>query len=414
MREAKTYEQLLAEKEALEWQLEEANDTLHAIRTGQIDALVVQGKNGAELYSLKTADQTYRVFIEKMNEGAVTLNEDGIILYCNSMFASMVELPLSKVMGRLFGEFIPADCKAEYEALFHEGWEHDRKLDMPIQATTRQVPCQLSVTTLQLDEGISLSVIVTDLSYQKEIQGMLKSNNQRLEHINTLLQRSNHDLLQFASVASHDLQEPLRKIIIFSDMLRTKLNAEVSDDHSFLLNKIANSAFRLKSMISDILAYSKLSQNNAGFEETNLNEVISEIIDDFEIMITEKAAHIDVSLLPTLNVSRGQIRQVFQNLISNALKFSRTDSPPHISIHSENVPAGCVTITVKDNGIGFDTRYADKIFALFHRLNTKDKYEGSGIGLAVTKKIIDKHGGSISARSEEGIGSEFKIVLPLM
>jgi two-component system CheB/CheR fusion protein len=413
MREAKTYEQLLAENEALQWQLEEANDTLHAIRTGQVDALVVQGKNGAELYSLKTADQTYRVFIEKMNEGAVTLNDEGIILYCNSMFASMVELPLSQVMGRLFGEFIPAECKSEYETLFHDGWDHDRKLDMPIQAVSRQVPCQLSVTTLQLDEGMSLSVIVTDLTYQKEIQGMLKSNNLRLEHINTLLQRSNHDLLQFASVASHDLQEPLRKIIIFSDMLRSKLSSD-TNDHSFLLNKIANSAFRLKSMISDILAYSKLSQNNAGFEPTNLNEVISEIIDDFEIMITEKGAHIHVSHLPTLNVSRGQIRQVFQNLISNALKFSNGNSAPLISIDSENEPAGYVTIIVKDNGIGFDSRYADKIFTLFHRLNTKDKYEGSGIGLAVTKKIIDKHGGSISAQSEEGVGSEFKIVLPRM
>jgi two-component system CheB/CheR fusion protein len=131
-------------------------------------------------------------------------------------------------------------------------------------------------------------------------------------------------------------------------------------------------------------------------------------------MITEKGARIDVADLPTLNVSRGQIRQVFQNLISNSLKFSNPNTAPVISIKSEKGPVGYVTITVTDNGIGFDGKYADKIFALFHRLNTKDKYEGSGIGLSVTKKIIDKHGGAISAHSEEGVGSEFKIVLPLV
>jgi PAS domain S-box-containing protein len=222
MNPAKTYDQLVQENEALLIQLEEVTETIHAIRTGQVDALVVQGKDGHELYSLKTADQTYRVFIETMNEGAVTLNEEGLILYCNSKFASMVGIPLSRVIALSFDAFIPADCKEGYYSLFREGWTEDRKIEISILSSTGPVPCQLSVTALELDGGISMSVIVTDLTGQKETQKLLKSNNERLEEMNAALAVSNHDLQQFASVASHDLQEPLRKIQMFSELLKDK------------------------------------------------------------------------------------------------------------------------------------------------------------------------------------------------
>ncbi len=410
MNAAKTYDELLAENEAMRWQLEEANDTIHAIRTGQVDALVVHGEDGAALYSLKTADQTYRVFIEKMNEGAITLNSDGVILYCNSMFARMVELPLSQVPGRLFTDFIPHAFRTSYDLLFSEGWSSDRKQELAIQGMSREVPCQLSVTTLQMDDGLAMSVIVTDLTYQKEIQGLLKANNERLKGLNAALEKSNHDLLQFASVASHDLQEPLRKIMVFSGMLQEKMG---DGDPERLLERINISSQRMKVMIADILAYSRLEQEVASREPLLLQEVISEIIDDFEILISEKGAQVDVGALPLVSANRGQMRQVFQNLISNALKFSRPDVMPRIRISADpSAGSGMAVITIEDNGIGFDERYREKIFSLFHRLNTKDSYEGSGIGLAVTKKIIEKHGGRISVSSREGEGSVFRMDLP--
>ena len=419
MNEVKTYDQLVKENESLSAQLDEATDIIHAIRTGQVDALVVKGKDGHELYTLKTADQTYRVFIEKMNEGAVTLNEDGIILYCNSMFASMVNVALSKVIGLSFETFISEECIDSYKEIFEKGWTQDGKFEISISSHDSKIPCQLSVTTLELDEGVSLSIIITDLTYQKEIQRLLKLNNERLESANEALEVSNHDLQQFASVASHDLQEPLRKILIFSGLLKSRHVQELPEESVQYLEKIIASSGRMKTMIIDILTYSGLSVNNNHFESTNLNEVINEVLEDFEILIEEKKAEFIIAKLPVIEANRGQVRQVFQNLIGNAIKFSKPDQAPVIRIESLKVQpdpeknvSGFCQISVSDNGIGFDEKYGDKIFSLFQRLNTKDKYEGSGIGLAITKKILDKHSGSITASSIENVGSEFVVSLP--
>jgi PAS domain S-box-containing protein len=420
MKPAKTYEQLIRENEALLIQLEEANETIHAIRTGQVDALVVQGKDGHELYSLKTADQTYRVLIETMNEGAVTLNEEGLILYCNSKFASMVGMPLSKVIALSFDTFIPAEYKEHYNSFFSEGWTEDRKIELCIQSNNREVPCLLSITTLELDGGTSMSVIVTDLTVQKATQRLLKSNNERLEEMNTALEVSNHDLQQFASVASHDLQEPLRKIQMFSELLKDKHMDELPEDSVRYLEKIIDSSNRMRTMIIDILSYSRLSTHSDSYVLTDLNALVQEVLKDFELRIQEKNARILIDPLPEVEVNPGQIRQVFQNLISNALKFSRAGQAPVIDIkrgvfsdpaNPEDEPMCSIQIT--DNGIGFDEQYVEKIFSLFQRLNTKDIYEGSGIGLAVTKRIIDKHNGRIRAQSKEGMGSTFIISLPL-
>jgi PAS domain S-box-containing protein len=421
----KTYEQLAKENEELLWQLEEAMDTINAIRTGQVDALIVTGPGEEpQLYTLKTADQNYRVFIEKMNEGAVTLDEQGIIVYCNSMFSSVVGLPLSKIIGLSFETLVPTECLGTYRDIFERGWYEDGKTEISILNGGVRVPCQLSVTTLQLDEGRALSVIITDLTFQKDIQQLLKLNNQQLAAINAELETSNHDLQQFASVASHDLQEPLRKILIFSTFLRDKHQDEFSAESTAYLNKIIASSERMRSMIVDILGYSRLSTNASTVMLTNLHEVVREVLEDYEILIQEKGATIVVESLPEIEANRGQMKQVFQNLISNSIKFSKPEVAPVITITSEyksetsdaveleNQPATC-SIIISDNGIGFSDQYRDKIFSLFERLNTKDKYEGSGIGLAITKKIIDKHNGIISATSEEGQGSQFIITLPL-
>ncbi|MCF2495032.1 sensor histidine kinase [Dyadobacter chenhuakuii] len=421
----KTYEELLRENEELHAQLEEATETIHAIRSGQVDALVVQNPDGGhQLYTLKTADQTYRVFIEKMNEGAVTLNHEGLILYCNSMFASMINLPLSKVVGLHFADFIADGFLEIYLDLFDNGWSEDSKTELCISRGGAQVPCQLSVTMLQLDEGPALSIILTDLSFQKEIQQLLKQNNLRLAEINTELETSNHDLQQFASVASHDLQEPLRKILIFSTMLRNKLVNELTEENITYLDKIIASSQRMRNMITDILSYSRLSTNLNNYSLTSLNEVVNEVLEDYEILILERNAEVIVDQLPDIEVNRGQIKQVFQNLISNSIKFSKPGLAPVIRIsggvHEDaegtlkdaSTAATCY-ITVSDNGIGFDELYNEKIFSLFERLNNKDKYEGSGIGLAITKKIIDKHNGSIAVSSKEGEGAIFELTLPV-
>jgi two-component system CheB/CheR fusion protein len=422
--ERKTHEELVKEINELRLQLEEANDTIDAIRTGQVDALVVHGKKGHQLYTLKTADQTYRLFIEKMIEGAVTLDEHGIILYSNSRFASMVKMPLSKVIGLPFDHFIAPASKQQFSALFKKAWKEDCKGEIGLLNEEKSVDFQLSFTSLELDEGVSLSIILTDLTAQKETQKQLKKNNKQLEEINYALEVSNHDLQQFASVASHDLQEPLRKIQIYSNLLKQKHNNEFSTSADTYIQKIIASSERMRVLIHDILSFSRLSQKDNIYEVTDLKLLVEELLKDFELLIEEKKATVTIEDLPVVEVNPGQIRQVFQNIISNALKFTKPEVNPVIVISGKricenlydsrpDVEGAYACIHVKDNGIGFDEKYMAHVFTLFKRLHTKDKYEGTGIGLAITKRIIEKHNGQIIAQSTEGSGSDFIIVLPV-
>ncbi|MGN6615663.1 MAG: PAS domain-containing sensor histidine kinase [Ilyomonas sp.] len=204
--QAKTYEELIEEVHTLQTQLDEANETIYAIRTGQIDALIVQEPHGHQLYTLKTADQTYRVFIEKMNEGAVTLNKNEMILYANSRFASIVNTPLTKVTGVPFNTFIPEACKAAYNALIKKGWQTESKGEIYFyDENNKPVPYLLSVTTLELDEGSALSVILTDLSSQKEIEKRLKKQNKALKEAQLTATRLNNELEDKVKERTRDL-----------------------------------------------------------------------------------------------------------------------------------------------------------------------------------------------------------------
>src|SRR5678809_641558 len=175
MRETKTYEELLEDLEELTLQLKEANETIHAIRTGQIDALVVETEGGPQLYTLKSADHTYRVFIEKMKEGAVTLNSKGIILYCNSRFADMINTPLAKVIGLPIIDFIPDQYRSKFKKITEQGWESDSKGELFLKNKNGNlIPFLLSVTSLDLYEGTALSIILTDLTLQKEHEKQLE------------------------------------------------------------------------------------------------------------------------------------------------------------------------------------------------------------------------------------------------
>jgi PAS domain S-box-containing protein len=415
---------LVRELDELRLQLAEANETIEAIRTGQVDAIVVNNGDARQLYALKSADLTYRVFIEKMTEGAVTLNKDGTIIYCNSQFAHMIKLPLSQVIGNSFSGFVAEESRDVYRACFERSWTGDCKIEALLRSGEDNKPVQLSFNMLQLDEGVSMSIIITDLTAQKNTQRELELFNAKLQAANDALELSNYDLQQFASVASHDLQEPLRKIQIYSNHLQD-MGAVASEENKQFLGKIIDAASRMRKLIIAILNYSKLSADTMDWEYTDLSVLFRELIDDFELVIKEKKAEVTIGAMPSMIVNRGQIRQVFQNILSNALKFTRADVPPRINIYSrrlavrsfsaaesENGPF-CL-IGLGDNGIGFDKKYLTSIFSLFERLHSKDRFEGTGIGLAIAKKIVEKHNGLISAVSTEGCGSEFRIILPMV
>ncbi len=258
----------------------------------------------------------------------------------------------------------------------------------------------------------------TDIQKQKTAHELLEQKvverTQEVLQKNKDLEASNYELQQFTSVASHDLKEPLRKIQVFSSIMRDRY---LADNPPALdsINRISQVARKMSNLITDLIDYSRLSVDTL-FEPVNFNEVIGEIITDFELTIAEKSAEISVSELPVIDAIPGQMRQVFQNLISNSLKFVRDDVPPRIQISSETIdgPDGATCrIIVSDNGIGFNEVYLDRIFTIFQRLNAQDAFEGTGIGLAIVKKIIEKHRGSIGASSREGEGTSFIITLPV-
>lgn len=416
---------LQAEVDELRRQLGEANDTIEAIRTGQVDAFVVENGNGHELYTLLTADRAYRMFIEKMNEGVVNLTPDGVILYANSRFAEMVQYELSYVIGTSFYDYTDTAAYTQLQTLMNACQYGDCKGEMQLISGKQRVPVQLSLTTLEQDEEHTVNIILTDLSSQKVAREQLENANRQLAHTNETLETRNYDLQQFASVASHDLQEPLRKVMLYSNIIKDSFAAGLGDKGIAYIDKILKATERMKRLIIEILNYSKLSAGEGDYAIIDINSIIYDILEDFELLIAEKNATVVVNNLPSLEANPGQIRQVLQNLLSNALKFARNDVPLTITITAERLQdksfesnrlenGPYCLLNVEDNGIGFDQKYALQIFSLFERLNTKDQYEGTGIGLAITKKIIDSHQGLIRAVSNPDKGTVFQMVLPLI
>ncbi len=248
----------------------------------------------------------------------------------------------------------------------------------------------------------------------------LKRAAEKLSDINGQLERSNFDLMQFASVASHDLKEPLRKIQAFGNILQSKIKEKLSDGELNYFNKMITASNRMQALIDDVLTLSKLSNDNPMRVRTDLNVVVKQIVEDLEVTIREKNAVIKFGNLPSIDAVPGQMHQVFQNLISNALKFCDKKSPivkieqmPILAEHAEwhGITDHYVYIAVTDNGIGFENEYKEKIFGIFQRLHGRN-YEGTGIGLAIARKIIDNHGGFIFADGEVNQGATFHIYLP--
>ncbi len=233
------------------------------------------------------------------------------------------------------------------------------------------------------------------------------------------LVRSNGELEKFAYIASHDLQEPLRKIQAFGDRLATKCREVLPDNGKEYVARMLGAAGRMRRLIDDLLSFSRVTSQQRPFARVDLGKVAGEVVSDLEIRISHASGTVKVGPLPKIDADPTQMRQLFQNLIANAVKFQRAGVPPVVEIVAEVVnqssgdgPPVC-RITVRDNGIGFDEKYRDRIFEVFQRLHGRDEYEGTGVGLAICRKIVERHGGTITAHSREGEGATFVVTLPV-
>jgi signal transduction histidine kinase len=231
------------------------------------------------------------------------------------------------------------------------------------------------------------------------------------------LERSNRELIDFAYIASHDLQEPLRKIEAFGDRLAKKYSSILPEDGKMFVDRMQTAAERMRRLINDLLSYSRVTTNAKPFSRVSLGEIMADVTSDLQIRVEEINAKVEFGELPWVEADPTQIHQLLQNLISNALKFRREGVQPHVSVSAslqdgpfEHGPA--LVITVEDNGIGFDNQFNEQIFTIFQRLHSRNEYEGTGIGLATCRKIVERHGGYIAADGTPGQGSKFTITMP--
>lgn len=265
---------------------------------------------------------------------------------------------------------------------------------------------------VDIDAQKKIEQTLKDNKELQTIQAQLYTNQEELQQKVIELNRSNHELEQFAHLATHDLQEPLRKLFFYSDLMKKKYKGVIDQSGVAVLNNMTNAATRMKELINDLLSYSRLQKHDITFEEVKLGDIIAEVIRDLDLPIKEKNAVIEVSEFPVIVGNLQRLRQLFNNLISNSLKYSKSGTPPLIQITTVVEPPH-LTIVVKDNGIGFEEKHSEKIFGLFERLHTRDQFPGTGIGLSICRKIAELHHGKISASSVVNEYSKFEVTLPL-
>ena len=280
------------------------------------------------------------------------------------------------------------------------------------------------------DDGRATSILYT-LEYDPEKQAgptqeniPLQQSKQSLEEKISELHHRNSELEGFAYVASHDLQEPLRKLTAFSERLHTKFKHQLGEEGQLYLDRIVASTENMRRLIDSLLEFSRTTRSSRHFSLQSLSELLHETQSDLELKIEESGSLIEAAPLPAIEVIPSQIKQLFSNLLGNSIKFKKADQFPHISITCESLTnpekknlnlktaTAYYKLVVTDNGIGFEKEYAEKIFQLFQRLHGKHEYPGSGIGLAICKKIVENHSGHIYAAAEPDRGAVFTIILP--
>ena len=248
--------------------------------------------------------------------------------------------------------------------------------------------------------------------------GEREAAERALEQANRLLQQRNRELQDFAYVASHDLKEPLRKVQTFAELIQSEYSQNLEESALNYLERMQTAANRMSSLIDDLLSFSRVATAGEPFSSVDLSRIAADVLQDLELRVQESQAQIHLGELPVIDADPTQMRQLLQNLISNALKFTRDGVPPVVDIHadilkSERGRGDVVRLTVRDNGIGFEQKFAERIFAPFQRLHGRATYEGTGIGLSICRRIAERHGGTITAAGKRDKGSTFTVILPL-
>jgi PAS domain S-box-containing protein len=384
----------------------------------------------ARTLELQKLQRRFEMILESAGEGICSFDMQGKATFVNPAAEKITGWKVEELMGKVEDIiFFPARAKTGKGGPSLA--KDERGNCLPEQLFYRKdgttFPAEYMRTPIkENDKVVGAVVMFKDITERKLAED-------RLSHKAVELARSNAELEQFAFVASHDLQEPLRKIQAFGDRLKLKCESVKLEDGKDYLERMQSAAARMQTLINDLLTFSRINRSAQPFMPVDLESVTKEVLVDLEVRIEKSGAKVDVGRLPTIEADPTQLRQLMQNLIGNALKFQPPGSTPMIKVDAQLVtrdqiqedaafpkpPPGakpddkfCV-LTVQDNGIGFEEQYLEKIFAVFQRLHGRTEFEGTGVGLAVCRRITDRHGGLITAQSKPGEGSIFIVILPI-
>jgi PAS domain S-box-containing protein len=430
-----------AEISELRQRLAAAEETLEAIRNGAVDALVVSGSKGDQVFTLTSAEKPYRLLIEAMNEGALNVLSNGTILYCNSRFAEMVKTPIEKVMGASLTQFIEARQLSLLKEMLRSLPPSGAKAEFNLAEANHDglaVPALLSLRPLDVDGARVISIVATDLSDRKRHEEWLRHQNAELERRvaertaeltqanedlqvakakltedahnlekviaqrTVALQESVNSLEQFCYTIAHDLRAPLRTMHGFSSALLEDFAPSLDKTAHDYARRIVGAAARMDEQIRALLVYGRLNSADMPLVETDLTAMFEQLRQTEEF----RTAQIEVQQpLPKILANPTALRQVLENLVANAIKFVAPGVTSKLQISAE-ANAEWVRVSIQDNGIGIDSKYHQRIFRVFERA-ASNNYPGTGIGLAIVQKGVERMGGKVGVESAPGKGSRF-------
>lgn len=365
-----------------------------------------------QIQASEQVKQRLESIFESAPNGMIVVNREGTILQANGTAHNIFRYAPGELSGQPVERLVPKKRRSQHQG----NREHyiaapvkrmmgERRDLYALCADGGTVPVEIGLNPIKNCDMGEVVASVVDISDRKRYERRIK------EHTNAL-ERSNRELKEFAFIASHDLREPLRKIISFTKLLLSKEYGEFNNDGETFAEYVVDAAERMRELLDSLLSYSRVTSRQVEFTATDLNAIVDEVTADLQLAIEEQQARIDVSPLDTIAVDPSQMRQLLQNLVSNSLKYQRPDKTPTIHIRGESAKGNRYRILFEDNGVGFDNQYAEQVFEVFKRLHNREHYPGTGMGLAICRKIVDRHRGEIHARSEPGQGTRFTIELP--
>lgn len=416
----KTKEELIQEIEELRYRLSETEETLEAIRNGEVDAIIVSGANGENIFSLTSAEKPYRVIIEEMEEGAVTLSEAGIVLYCNRRFSNLVSVPMEQIIGSNFTRFISENELAKYHELFKAGLSGRIKGEtIFICREDSPVYLHLSFCALPKDMLGKVCIIVTDITelkkYQQDLQVLVDERTSNLESANLQLKETNATKDKLFSVIAHDLRGPFTSLLGISELLIENLEEYDINQFRTMLTHINSSAKSAFALLENLLIWARSQNKRLQFNprDIRLTPLIKEVTVGLGSLASIKNIHITVNCSDDITgyADENMLKAIIRNLVANAIKFTRNHGSIQIAVSASQQQC---KIMVSDNGVGMSEETMGKLFLVNSNatLEGTAHEKGTGLGLLLCQEFVEKHGGKISVSSKLGEGSKFQVALP--